>query len=294
MSVMERKVPHIILFLCLVFFVQEVAACDSPATARHQTPASFYNKDAYGRLGVKDGQYLRILDEYRCYDLTSLDRQPLLSIYFNNASDDDNNEPTYVGAVIIRVFRSGEYQEGPFSAYLYRNTTRIARNTSKWAHGNAELGTKVKPPDLKILGDELDSEDAIRGKDFTQLDSLLRLGQPETEARLQDWHSLVVGPQEDGYVVYRNTLKSDTRWALDSKLKNATGSYLIARNYLIKYQTSNNPQPEVYFQTGAAAADCVYIKLIAPGDGVSNFAIAGSGRFISLKMKRDAKCVTPD
>ena len=285
-------------YAAFIFFILSspayAAACNSAIKPEPQTQLAFYSNDTYGRLGIRHGQFLWILDQYRCYDLSFLDSTPFLSIYFNNAWDGDNNEPTYVGAIIVRVFRSGDYQEGPFSAYLYRNTTRRSRTTSKWAHGNAEQGTTASPADLKVLNDELDSEDPIRASNFAELDRLLRLGEKATEARLKEWHSLLIRAQDNGYFVYRDTLKSNTHWTLDSKLKDATGSYLIARSYLIKYQTSSNPQPEVFFQVGAAAADCVYIRLVAPGDSASNFAITGRGRFISLKMRSDATCVSPD
>jgi hypothetical protein len=283
----------VIFAMCLICPAHHALACSSAIRPALQTAYKFYDRNAYGRLGIVNDQYVRILDEYRCYDLSFLSNR-YLSIYFNNAKDGDIHEPTYVGAVIVRVFRSGTYGDGPFSAYLYRNTTNVARRTSKFAHGSIEQGAIVSAAELRILPDEYNPDEGIQASSFAQLDQLLRFGSQESEAKLKDWHSLVVAPRDDKYFVHGNTAKSNTSWVLDNKLKDSTGSYLIVRNYLVKYQTSDRPQPEVYFQTGAAGADCVYIRLVAPGDGASSFAIGGSGQFITLKMRYDAICVDPN
>lgn len=280
-----------IVSLCVVS--ASATACDSAIVPETQSLVRFYDKDFFGRLGVvnNNGNFVSILDTNRCYDLSFL-RNKFLSIYFNNARDDDNAEPTYVGALIVRVFRTGQYQEGPFSAYLFRSSALIARSSSKWAHASVEPGNAAPATNFKMLADELNSEEPIVASDFSGLARRLRFGLAETETRLREWHALVVAPKDDGIFVFRDTSKSDSSWTVDPKIKDRLGSYLIARSYLIKYQTNLYPRAEPYFQSGAAAADCVYIKVIGPADDSSGFALGGGG-FISLKMKNDAMCVDP-
>jgi hypothetical protein len=108
-----------------------------------------------------------------------------------------------------------------------------------------------------------------------------------------DDDALVVTPDSGGFRVLYNSARSDGRWQIGLGSSALAQGYLIVRNYLIKYQPSANPRPDAFFKAGASDADCVYIRLVAPGDTLSRFAlrrVQGSSDIITLKMKSDAAC----
>jgi hypothetical protein len=283
----------------LLLIAHEGAAlgCDSAPKPRPQSISRFYDSNYYGRLGIRDlGDNLRILDEYRCYDLTFLQNK-LLNIYFNNSKVDDT-EPTYVGALIVRAFSGGEYDRGPYSLFLSR--TSATKGDSKWAQAKDSQATWDRDAmgttnDFNIVSDKHTPDKEIRAANFQELIRQAQLTTSQAADRLKEWHALVVSPDSDRLRVFRNTTQTDGYWIIDNDvgLSRAPRSYFIMRNYLVRYQHSSNPSPAVFFQSGAQDADCVYIKLIAPGDALKDFVIKGTedaNGIITLKMKGNAIC----
>lgn len=291
-------------WLLSVLAIPAALACDGASKPYSQSISRFYDSGAYGRLGVKGlGENLHILDEYRCYDLYFL-RNKLLSIYFNNATMEEG-EPTYLGATIVRSFSGKESGEGAFSAYVYRNASaKSGGGNSKWARPVneqvvLEQGASGSATDFNISEDKYAPDTPMtRASNFEELmrQSLLAASPPSVQ--LKTWHALVVSPDGDQFRVKHNTSQNDGAWSIDSGIGEGgpPSSYLIVRKYLIKYQNSQRPRREAFFQVGAGDADCVYIRLVAPGDAVKDFAIKGLGAsrgFITLKMKSRAICRAP-
>lgn len=283
--------------LLLSMTIQPSLACDSAQRPSPQSILRFYQSESFGRLGVKGpGDHVYILNEYRCYDLSFL-RNKNLSIYFNNAARNDHAAPTYVGAVIVRTFSKGSPQGGQYTGYLYRNALTKHQGTSRWAHRanpqESERDPRGAASDFVILNDEYDSEEALIATSSAGLDHEMQLSTSQAVERLRQWHALVVTPDSGGFRVVHNSAQSDGRWQIGLRASDLAQGYLIARNYLIKYQASANPKRDAFFKAGASDADCVYIRLVAPGDTLSTFAlrrVQGSSDIITLKMKSDAAC----
>lgn len=285
--------------------VQGSRACDSALKPRPQSILRFYDSDSFGRLGVKGlGDNVHILDQYRCYDLTFL-RNKHLFIYFNTAQQNDgtgpDTGPTYVGAVIVRTFSGKEFDRGPYSAYFYRNTSTKNRDASKWAH---DVGVQASPESsswapansFAILNDRYVSDEPVAAPSLVELDRQMQLTTSQAVKQLRQWHALVVTPESNGFRILHNSAQSDGRWKINFKASAINESYLIIRNYLVKYQASPNPTRDVFFDVGAQDADCVYIKLVAPGDALSTFTLQRSGDandVITLKMNESATCPAP-
>ena len=283
--------------LLLSMIVQPALACDSAQKPSPQSISRFYQSESFGRLGVKGpGDHVYIVNEYRCYDFSFL-RNKNLSIYFNNAARNDNAVPTYVGAVIVRTFSKGSPQGGQYTGYLYRNALTKQQSTSKWAH-RANLQDGERDPrggaaEFVILSDEYDSDEALTATSSAGLDHEMQLSTSQAVERLRQWHALVVTPDSGGFRVLHDSARSDGRWQIGLQASALAQGYLIVRNYLIKYQPSANPKRDAFFRAGASDADCVYIRLVAPGDTLSTFAlrrVQGSSDVITLKMKADAAC----
>jgi len=283
--------------LLLSMIVQPSLACDSAQRASPQSITRFYQSESFGRLGVKGpGDHVYIVNEYRCYDFSFL-RNKNLSIYFNNAARNENAEPTYVGAVIVRTFSKGSPQGGQYTGYLYRNALTKQRSTSSWAHRpdlqDSERDSRGAAAEFTILSDEYDPDEALTATSSAGLDHEMQLSTSRAVERLRQWHALVVTPDSGGFRVLYNSARSDGRWQIGLGSSALAQGYLIVRNYLIKYQPSANPRPDAFFKAGASDADCVYIRLVAPGDTLSRFAlrrVQGSSDIITLKMKSDAAC----
>jgi hypothetical protein len=284
--------------LLLALIARESPACDSAQRPRPQSILRFYNSDSFGQLGVKGlGDNLHILDQYQCYDLSFL-RKKRLSLYFNNALQSDETEPTYVGAIVVRTFVGKEHKEGPYSAYLYRNSSTKKSSVSKWAHridvqDTVDRDSWGAANSFSILNDKYDPDRPLGAPSLADLLRQMQISTSQAVEQLRQWHALVVTPESGGFRVHHNSAQSDNQWHIGLSGSAADGGYLIARNYLIKYQPSPNPTPDVFFQVGAQDADCVYIKLVAPGDALSTFALrreGASSNVMTLKMNENAAC----
>ena len=288
-----------IVLLCSIAFligVKPAVACNEPAG---QSLRQFYRSDKFGQLGVKGlGLNVHLLDKYKCYDFSFL-IDKTLRIYFDNSSE-NIAPPSYVGAIILRVFSGKTGEETPFSAYLYRNNSEF-NSSSHWGQmkSGAEkprLGNSYSDKDVSIVDEYFNENVPLQANSLVELNELSRKPESMVSAQIKSWQALVFGKQDPGYLLYEDPAAVGDKWfGLDL---DAPGSphYSIIRSYLIKYQASPRPQPQEFFQTGAQSADCVYIKLIAPGDTVLSFAIEhpeNSRNFIALKMRKSAQCQTP-
>jgi hypothetical protein len=249
------------------------------------------------------GDNLHILDEYHCYDFSFL-RNKYLSIYFNNTLKNEESEPTYVGAIVLRTFTGKEYKEGPYSAYFFRNSSNKISSVSKWAHRidaqhAADRDSWGAENSFRVLTDKYDSDRPVGAPNLADLLRQMQFSSSHAnEQQLRRWHALVVIPEAKGFRVRHNSAQADSRWHIDLGTRADDGDYLIIRNYLIKYQASPSPTPDVFFYVGAQDANCVYIKLIAPGDALSTFALrrreGDASDVITLKMKEKAVCNLPE
>lgn len=291
-----RRATTFLCSMALLIGIGPAVACDKPGG---QSFRHFYNTDTFGQLGVKGlGQNVHILDQYKCYDFSFLiDKN--LRIYFNHASEGTSG-PTYVGAIILRVFSSETGENAPFSAYLYRNSTEKG-SSSRWAQMKSaaekpRIGNSYPDADVSFVDEYFDENARLPAKDLAELNELSRKPESPVSTQVKGWHALVLGKGDSGYRLYENTTATGDKWfGLDV---DALGSarYSIIRSYLTKYQASPNPRPQEFFSSGAQSADCVYIKLIAPGDTASSFAIEhpkNSRDFITLKMRKTADCQKP-
>jgi hypothetical protein len=292
-------VPGSLLLLCVA--VQESAACEAAHTPHGQSIVRFYDSESFGRLGVKGlGDNLYILDRYQCYEISFL-RNKNLSIYFNSTVQGEVPGPTYVGAVIARAFSPKGASEGQYSAYFYRNSSTKSGGESKWAHaidaqGSLDHDSWGAASSFRLLTDVYDRDQAVRAPSLRDLVRQMQISTSQAADQLKQWHALIVVPESGGFRVQHNSEQSDSRWNIDLADDNPGSSYLIVRNYLVKYQASPNPTPTPFFTVGAQDADCIYIKLVAPGDTLSTFALrrdGGSSDVITLKMKRNAVCREP-
>src|SRR5262249_30738539 len=155
-------------------------------------------------------------------------------------------------------------KEGQYTGYLYRNSLRKQQSTSKWAHrANPQDGERGAAAEFVILEDEYDSDEAIVATSSAGLDDAMQLSKSQAVERLRQWHALVVAPDSGGFRVLHNSAQSDGHWQIGLRASALAQGYLIVRNYLIKYQPSTNPKPDVFFKPGASDADCVYIRLVA-------------------------------
>ena len=281
-----------------VLVSQAASACNTAPKPRGQSIVRFYDKEGYGQLGVKGlGQHVHILDEYRCYDLSFL-RNKNLSIYFNNIGAAGDASPTFVGAIIVRSFSGKEYKDGPFSGYLYRNESS---NDSLWVRPKKDV--PALEPDSVRSADEIEKfltkyeSEVLRAGSLTDLSKLLQSTTSPPDGALTKWHAWVAAPEQDRLQILRNTASTNSAWRINPAVADGAGDrYFLLKAYLVKYRRSTGPTAKPFFESGATSADCVYIKLIAPGDGVSTFAlrnVGSSGDFITLKMKSNARCFSP-
>jgi hypothetical protein len=290
-----RSFLNLVSSTLLLLFCSEAFACDSAPRPRPQSIVRFYDSQAFGRLGVKAlGDNVYILDHYQCYDLSFI-RNKSLSLFFNNASKSDDADATYVGAIVVRTFSRRDYSEGPYAAYLYRNSSANDGGTSKWAHLKQQAQTPAWGPSsaFEILNGKYDPDDPLRSTSFSDLLKRLQRADADNAAQLKQWHALVVAPDADGYRVLHDTARSDRNWSLMVATPGADNGYTLVRAYLVKYQASESPTARVFFEIGATAADCVYLKLVGPGDAVSELAIQPTNEsrdVITLKMRATAVC----
>ena len=275
------------------------AACDDP---HGQSLRQFYNPDKFGQLGVKGlGLNVHLLDAYKCYDFSFLIHKNL-QIYFNNAST-GSSRPTYVGALIFRLFSSKNLDEAPFQGYLYRNDSDQASG-SDWAQIKKspnvdvvpEVGTSYAEKDLSIVDKYFGENNPLPAKSFEDLNEMNRNEKSDAAKQISDWHALVIAKDGDVYRVYENTARDRKKWFMIDVRPPAASQYGILKSYLVKYQSGPNPSWKPFFGSGAEAADCVYIKLVGPGDSVTSFDInrpEQSRDFFTLKMRGTASCEVP-
>jgi hypothetical protein len=272
-------------------------ACDAP---RGQSIRHFYNTEHFGQLGVQGlGQNVHILSQYKCYDLSFLWNKNL-RIYFNNASEEDEPRPTYIGAIILRVFAGKGTGRLPFEAYLYRNKSET-ESTSTWASiksaaGKLRPGSDYQTSEVTILDDYFGDDTVLPVTNLSELNRESRKPDSDVSKQIANWHAAVVGKHEPGYRLYQDTAAGAENWFGIEVTPPASPRYSILRAYLTKYQASPTPRPKVFFTSGARSAECVYIRLIGPGDSVSTLEIErpeGTREFITLKMRKNANCEAP-
>jgi hypothetical protein len=284
--------------LCVVASLSAAWGCNSAIQPRGNAFRWFYDPDAYGQLGVLGlSNNVHILDEYRCYDLSFL-RNKNLRFFFNN--NGTGAQPRYIGAIIVRSFAGRPDSDGAYAEYRYRNSTNDTRGSSQWVHREpndppARKGEFVSKQGVNVLSGEYSPDDPIQATDWEDLNKKLKLSTSQVRGKLKEWHALVASPKNSGFLIDDDSSMSDAGWQVDPTIKHRPSEphYFIVRTYLVKFQDSPNPRAEYFFQSGAEKADCVYVKLVASGDFITQLAIkneTGGPDMIVLKMSKRAVC----